>query len=79
MILIKLTSHSDDSPVYININEIGHIYEVKQSEDWFQGKPIVEKYTKVGVTTHNDGGFKVKETPSEIIKKIRNLINVRII
>lgn len=79
MILIKLTSHSDDSPVYININEIGHFNEVKQSKDWFQGKPIVEKYTKVGVTTHNDGGFKVKETPSEIIKKIRNLINVRII
>ena len=79
MILIKLTSHSDDSPVYININEIGHFNEVKQSEDWFQGKPIVEKYTKVGVTTHNDGGFKVKETPSEIVKKIRNLINVRII
>jgi hypothetical protein len=71
-----LTSHSDDSPIYININEIGHIYEVKQSEDWFQGKPIVEKFTRVGVKTHNDGGFKVKETPEEIIEKIRMIRNL---
>ena len=75
MKIIKLTSHSDDSPIYININEIGHIYEVKQSEDWFQGKPISEKFTRVGVTTHNDGGFKVKETPEEIIQKIKMIKN----
>jgi hypothetical protein len=33
----------------------------------------MEKYTKVGVTTHNDGGFKVKETPEEIIQIITKL------
>lgn len=75
MKLIKLTSHSDDRPIYININEIGHIYEVKQSEDWFQGKPIVEKFTRVGVKTHNDGGFIVKETPEKIIEKIKMIKN----
>jgi predicted heme/steroid binding protein len=83
MKLIKLTSHSDDSPIYININEIGHIYEVKQSDDWFEGKPIaywfegkpiVEKFTRVGVTTHNDG-FRVKETPEKIIEKIKIIKN----
>jgi hypothetical protein len=75
MKLIKLTSHSDDSPIYININEIGHIYEVKQSEDWFQGEPIVEKHTRIGVTTHNDNGFIVKETPEKIIEKIKMIKN----
>ncbi len=74
MKLIKLTSHSNDSPIYININEIGHIYEVKQSDDWFEGKPIVEKFTRVGVTTHNDG-FRVKETPEKIIEKIKIIKN----
>jgi hypothetical protein len=29
----------------------------------------------VGVTTHNNGGFKVKETPEEIIEKIRMVRN----
>jgi len=71
MKLIKLTSHSDNSSTYINVNEIGYFYEVKQSDDWFDGKPISVKFTRVGVTTHNDGGFKVKETPEEIIEKIK--------
>ena len=75
MKIIKLTSHSNDSPVYININEIGHFNEVKQSEDWFQGKPTTKKHTVIGVTTHNNGGFKVKETPEEIIVKIKMIKN----
>jgi hypothetical protein len=82
MKLIKLTSYSDNSPIYININEIGHLNEVKQSEEWFQGKRIVEKFTRVGVTTHNDNGFSVKETTEEIIQKIniiRNANSTRII
>jgi hypothetical protein len=29
-----------------------------------------EIYTNIGVTTHNDGGFKVIETPEEILKQI---------
>jgi hypothetical protein len=75
MKLIKLTSHKDDSFIYVNINEIGHFYEVKESQMWHQGEPTTKKHTVVGVTTHNNGGFKVKETPEEIIEKIRLIRN----
>jgi hypothetical protein len=75
MKLIKLTSHKDDSFIYVNINEIGHFYEVNESQMWHQGEPISKKHTMVGVTTHNNGGFKVKETPEEIIETIILLKN----
>jgi hypothetical protein len=76
MKLIKLTSHKDDSFIYVNINEIGHFYEVKESQMWHQGEPTTKKHTVVGVKTHNNGGFKVKETPEEIIEKIRRIRNL---
>ena len=82
MKLIKLTSHKDDSFIYVNINEIGHFNEVKESQMWHGGEPTTKKHTVVGVTTHNNGGFKVKETPEEIIQKIfiiRNANSTRII
>ena len=75
MKLIKLTSHKDDSFIYVNVNEIGHFYEVKASQMWYQGEPISKKRTVVGVTTHNNGGFNVKETPEEIVEKIRMIHN----
>jgi hypothetical protein len=34
-----------------------------------------ETWTNVGVVTHNNGGFKVKETPEEIDKLIEEKIN----
>ena len=74
MKLIKLTSYKDDKPIYINVNEIGHFYEVKESQMWYQGEPTTKKHTVVGVKTHNDG-FKVKETPEEIIVKIKMIQN----
>jgi len=75
MKLIKLTSYSDNSPIYININEIGHIYEGKISKMNCKGGGFeMEKFTSVGVTTHNDG-FSVKETPEKIIEKIRIIKN----
>ena len=76
MKLIKLTSHKDDSFIYVNINEIGHFNEVKESQMWHQGEPTTKKHTVIGVTTHNNGGFKVKETPEEIIEKIRRIRNL---
>ena len=75
MKIIKLTSHKDDGFIYININEIGHFYEVKASQMWHQGEPTTKKHTVIGVTTHNNGGFKVKETPEEIIVKIKMIKN----
>jgi hypothetical protein len=74
MKLIKLTSHKDDSFIYVNINEIGHFYEVKESQMWHGGEPTTKKHTVVGVKTHNDG-FRVKETPEEILEKIRMIRN----
>jgi hypothetical protein len=75
MKLIKLTSHKNDEPIYININEIGHFYEVNEGQMWYQGEPITKKHTAVGVTTHNNGGFKVKETAEEILELIRIIKN----
>jgi hypothetical protein len=70
MKLIKLTSHKDDKPIYININQIGYFYEGKQSDDWFEGKPIEVKHTWIGLVVNDKSDFKVKETPEEIIQKI---------
>jgi len=71
MKLIKLTSHKDDSFIYVNINEIGHFNEGEVSKMNSNGVFKPEKFTTVGVTTHNNGGFRVKETPEEIIEKIK--------
>ena len=57
MRLIKLTSRSGGD-IYINIEQIGDFYEAGKT------------HTVVGVTTHNNGGFKVKETPKEILELI---------
>lgn len=75
MKLIKLTSSRDNNPIYININEIGHIYEgEKHIMNCKGGGFEMEKFTTVGVKTHNDG-FSVKETPEEILEKIRMIHN----
>jgi len=71
MKLIKLTSHKDDSFIYVNINEIGNFNEGEVSKMNSNGVFKPEKFTTVGVTTHNNGGFRVKETPEEIIEKIK--------
>jgi hypothetical protein len=31
------------------------------------------QHTRIGVTTHNNGGFEVIESPEEIIKLIENI------
>ena len=75
MKLIKLTSHKDDKPIYINMNQIGYFYEGKQSDDWFEGKPIEAKHTWIGLTVNDKSDFKVKETTEEIIVKIKMIKN----
>ena len=65
---IKLTLLNTNTTVYINPEHIGHICEVEAEMEF--GRPSKPKHTIVGVTTHNNGGFKVKETPKEIIKQI---------
>ena len=75
MKLIKLTSSRDNNPIYININEIGHMYEGEIPKTNCKGGGFeMVKFTTVGVKTHNDG-FSVKETPEEILEKIRRIRN----
>ena len=65
MKLIKLTDKKDLSTIYINIDHIGHFYQIERLN--FETH-VDEVYTSIGVTTHNNGGFDVKETPNEIIE-----------
>jgi hypothetical protein len=65
MKIIKLTS-IDKEPIYINVEHIGHFYEVKPKMEY--GRTTEEKHTRIGVTTHNNGGFKVIESVDKIIK-----------
>lgn len=67
---IKVTSLQDKQPIYINVDMIGHIYEVAAEINY--GRVTKEKHTRIGVTTHNNGGFSVTESISEVLKKINN-------
>jgi len=68
MKLIKLTSITSNEIIYINPLHIGHLYQSDRQDH--MGKRMGGKYTVVGVTTHNNGGFKVQETPEQILKLI---------
>jgi len=59
MKIIKLTL-KDSSSIYVNIEQIGYFRpNDTDSKGW---------NTRIGITTHNNGGFDVKETPSQIIE-----------
>ncbi len=66
MKIITLTSHVDGKLLYINVDTIGHVYDVEKKERYKED----EIYTTVGTTTHNNGGFKVKENAKTILKMI---------
>jgi len=68
--LIKLTFANRKAFVYINPKHIGHCYRVPQDTE---GSRTIAEHTMVGVTTHNNGGFAVKETPEQINKLIEKL------
>lgn len=69
MRLITLTSMTSGYKIHINVDQIGHIYE---SKDKYSGIQLEEKgCTIVGVTTHNNGGFKVTEKPDTIFELIK--------
>ena len=70
MKLIKLTNIKDNSAIYINPNQIGHIYDAPETVQY--GRVDTPAHTRVAVTTHNNGGFKVKESIEEIILLINN-------
>ncbi len=68
MKLIKLTSLKGKEPIYVNIEHIGHIYEV--GETYSYGSVDTPAHTVIGVTTHNNGGFRVTESYTDIVIKM---------
>ena len=63
MKFIRLTNLSGN-PIYVNPQHIGHMYPVREKSD----KPA---HTRLGVVTHNNGGFEVEESTSEILEMIK--------
>lgn len=70
MKIIKVTSLSDKKPIYLNVEAIGDFY--REIEKTNYGRIEKVEYTRIGVTTHNNGGFKITETPEMLIKLINN-------
>ena len=70
MKFIRLTNLKDSKPVFINPDFIGHMFRVPEKMSY--GSIDEVEHTSVGVTTHNNGGFRVKETIEQIIKLIES-------
>ena len=68
MKIIKVTSLKDKKPVYLNVEQIGHFFRVPEKMNY--GRVYEAEHTRVGVTTHNNGGFSIVETPETLIKLI---------
>jgi len=73
MHVIKVTSLHTKTPIYINVDMIGHFYEVEAEINL--GKITKEKHTVIGSITHSNGGFKVLESLKEIAQLIINAGN----
>ena len=71
MKMIKVTSLKDSKPLFINPDFIGHLYKVPEKRSY--GSVDELEHTTVGVTTHNNGGFKVKETAKQIFELIEKI------
>ncbi len=68
MKIIKVTHLKDKKPIYINVDQIGHFYRVPEKKSY--GSVDEVEHTKLGITTHNNGGFSIVETPETLIKLI---------
>jgi hypothetical protein len=68
MKIIKVTSLKDKSPIYINVEQIGHFYRITEKKSY--GSVDEVEHTRLGVTTHNNGGFSITETPEELMELI---------
>jgi len=56
--------------IVVNVTHIGHLYHIK--DEVMYGKITKKGHTRLGVTTHNNGGFSVRETVDEILSLINN-------
>lgn len=66
---IELTM-ADKTKVYLNVKHIGHLFVTEQRSYIESIANII--VTKVGITTHNNGGFSVLESPQEILNLIKS-------
>jgi hypothetical protein len=71
MKFIKLTTRHREK-VYINPQMIGDI-STETETGMYGGEQKGRVITIVGCVTHNNGGFKVLETPEEIFEILENL------
>lgn len=60
MKFIQLTLFKNNAIVYVNIEQIGFIYDTEQ-------------YTKVSITSHNNGGLEVNQCADEILDLIESV------
>ncbi len=72
MKIIKVTSLKDKSPIYINVEQIGHFYRVSEKKSY--GSVDEVEHTKLGITTHNNGGFAITETPEKLMELISHTL-----
>ena len=72
MKLIKLTTFylNVEEELYVNPMHIGHMYNVPEKIENYR---IKRQHTRIGITTHNNGGFEVLETLEQIIKLIEQI------
>ena len=68
MKIIKVTSLKDKSSIYLNVDQIGHFYRVPEKKSY--GSVDEVEHTRLGIRTHNKGGFLIVETPEALIKLI---------
>lgn len=68
MKIIKVTSLKDKKPIYINVNQIGHFFRVPEKMSY--GSVDEVEHTRLGITTHNNGGFSITETPEKLMELI---------
>jgi hypothetical protein len=68
MKIIKVTSFKEKKPVYVNVEQIGHFFRVPEKMNYGCVEEV--EHTRLGITTHNNGGFSIVETPEALIKLI---------
>jgi hypothetical protein len=68
MKIIKVTSLKDKKPIYINVDQIGHFFRVPEKMSY--GSVDEVEHTRLGITTHNNGGFSITETPEKLMELI---------
>jgi hypothetical protein len=68
MKIIKVTSLKDKSSIYLNVEQIGHFFRVPEKLSY--GSVDEVEHTRLGITTHNNGGFSITETPKKLMELI---------